>query len=145
MADVDLTTSVLGSSQAGRRGVQIYKIVYDAQENPLAAGGKVLLFKAKEQLVRSVRLVVDRAEGSAVTLDVGDATDTDGFIVDADGNDTDTDKVSTLALTEGTPNTVTGYSNGKFYATETAIQLTASIALDTLKATLYFEVVNLNG
>lgn len=81
-------------------------------------------------LVRSVMVEVSTAEGGAATIDVGDGSDANGFLAAVDVNATG-DTAMALALTEGAPNTVTGYSAGKYYAAADTIDVTAGAALDT--------------
>lgn len=77
-------------------------------------------------LVTHVHLKVLTASGGTLTAGVGDGTNPSGFITAANLNSTATDAVSALTLTEGTPNTVTGYSAGKFYAAADTIDITLS-------------------
>jgi hypothetical protein len=66
-------------------------------------------------LVMAVGVDVTTAGTASLTLDVGDATDPDGYhdgiAADAVGS-----FCTALALAEGTPNTIVGYSAGKYYS-----------------------------
>ena len=55
------------------------------------------------------------AEGATATMDVGDGAAATGFASNINLNGTPGWTEVTLALTEGTPNTITGYSDGKLY------------------------------
>lgn len=67
---------------------------------------------------------VKRPEGATLTFNVGDGVTAAGYLSAANGNAAaDTITCSGLALTEGTPNTITGYSNGKFYPTADTIDV----------------------
>lgn len=73
-------------------------------------------------LVLRAGTIVRTAEGSALTATLGDGSDADGFVTSVDLNAVEV-KSSALALTEGTPNTVTGYSGGKLYTADDTIDL----------------------
>lgn len=75
--------------------------------------------------------VVTAADSTALTLDLGDGSDADGF-VDGDDGKTTGYNVRTLTLTEGTPNTVTGYSSGKFYSAADTLDVTFATLTGTL-------------
>lgn len=74
-------------------------------------------------LVMRVGYDVTTAEGATATFDLGDGSDADGFLNDVDLNAVGSG-VMALALTEGTPNTITGYSNGKYYSAADTIDVT---------------------
>jgi hypothetical protein len=66
---------------------------------------------------------VTTAEGATATMHIGDGSDADGFLAAVNLNSVGSG-VSSLALTEGAPNTITGYSNGKYYSAADTIDLT---------------------
>jgi hypothetical protein len=66
---------------------------------------------------------VTTAEGATATMHIGDGSDADGFLASVNLNSVGSG-VSSLALTEGAPNTITGYSNGKYYSAADTIDLT---------------------
>jgi hypothetical protein len=66
-------------------------------------------------MVLAVGLDVTTAEGATLTIDVGDGSDTDGFLDGVNAN-TAAGYTNSLVLAEAAPNTVVGYSNGKYYA-----------------------------
>jgi hypothetical protein len=76
-----------------------------------------------KSLVMRVGYDVTTAEGATATFDLGDGSDADGFLNDVDLNAVGSG-VMALALTEGTPNTITGYSNGKYYSAADTIDVT---------------------
>lgn len=67
-------------------------------------------------------LDVTTAAGGTLTLDLGDGSDADGYIDGVDGN-----AVASYApiktLVEGTPNTILGYSLGKYYSAADTLDL----------------------
>jgi hypothetical protein len=73
-------------------------------------------------LVLRVGMDVTVAEGATATLAVGDGDDDDGFLTASSINSV-TSYASALALTEGTPNTITGYSGGKYYSAADTIDI----------------------
>ncbi len=76
-----------------------------------------------KSLVMRVGYDVTTAEGATATFDLGDGSDADGYLNDVDLN-TVASGVMALALTEGTPNTISGYSNGKYYSAADTIDIT---------------------
>lgn len=83
--------------------------------------------------VHSVRLEVLTAEGGTLTLNVGDGTNTSGYLSASNGNALTEAISAPVALTEGTPNTITGYSGGKYYAADDTIDVVFSAAADKCK------------
>ena len=73
-------------------------------------------------LVLRVGVDVTIAGTASLTLDVGDGSDAAGYHdgIAADAVDS---FCSALALAEGTPNTVVGYSNGKYYSAADTIDV----------------------
>ncbi len=76
-----------------------------------------------KSLVMRVGYDVTTAEGATATFDLGDGSDADGYLNDVDLNSV-ASGVMALALTEGTPNTISGYSNGKYYSAADTIDIT---------------------
>lgn len=74
-------------------------------------------------LVMRVGADVTTAEGATATMHIGDGSDADGFMVGVNLNSVASTAMN-LALTEGAPNTITGYSNGKYYAAADTIDVT---------------------
>lgn len=76
-----------------------------------------------KSLVMRVGADVTTAEGATATMHIGDGSDADGFMASVNLNSAASTAMS-LALTEAAPNTVTGYSNGKYYAAADTIDVT---------------------
>jgi len=76
-----------------------------------------------KSLVMRVGYDVTTAEGATATFDLGDGSDADGYLNDISLNSV-ASGVMALALTEGTPNTISGYSNGKYYSDADTIDIT---------------------
>jgi hypothetical protein len=76
----------------------------------------------------AVKVVTPSTDSSTRTIDVGDGTDPDGFV---DGGDMKTAGryIVAPALVEAAPNTIVGYSFGKYYSAADTIDLTAVQAL----------------
>lgn len=79
--------------------------------------------------VLALGLDVTTAEGGTLTIDVGDGDDADGFLDGVNAN-TVASYANSLALAEATPNTVVGYSNGKYYSAADTIDVTIVNAAD---------------
>ncbi len=90
----------------------------------LASGDvlEVLPVPAKS-LVMRVGYDVTTAEGATATLDLCDGSDTDGYLNDVDLNSV-ASGVMALTLAEAAPNTVAGYTNGKYYSAADTIDVT---------------------
>ena len=90
--------------------------------------------------VAKVMWDVTTAEGGTFTFDIGDGGDVDGYIDGADGNAVGNGS-SLIVLTEATPNTITGYSNGKYYSAADTLDLLVNNTVDagvmTVKALCY--------
>lgn len=83
---------------------------------------EVLNITAKSLVLR-VGYDVTVAEGATATVGIGDGAAATGYATAVNLNSVGSG-VSTLALTEGAPNTITGYSNGKYYTADDTIDLT---------------------
>ena len=81
--------------------------------------------------VTNVGMRVVSAESSAATVDIGDDSDPDGYL-----NDANVSAVSGFSNTQGT----VGYGNGKYYATDDTIDLVMSAALKDCKIVVWAEV-----
>lgn len=115
---IDLPDIVAARSEAGATALAANDVL---QVIPLPAGSFVL----------EVGVDVTTAEGEAGTLDVGDGSDADGYHDGIDFNAV-AHYTTALALTEAAPNTVTGYSNGKFYSSADTIDVKFLTATPTL-------------
>ena len=124
-----------GQVYGGSYGLNVRQKTIDFAKDNATAADVLQIFKVGANTwVDRVAVIVHTAQGSAGNIDVGDGSDVDGYIVDRDVNATGA-TVSTLALTEGTPNTVTGYSGGKFYTAADTIDAIPSINLTAAKIT----------
>lgn len=99
--------------------------------------------------VALVHWEVKTVEGVAATFDLGDVTDPNGYTPGgaADANALGSGVSGPVVLAEALPNTVIGYSAGKYYAAADTIDLTAIAAggLDTaavIKVTAH--IINMN-
>lgn len=94
-----------------------------------------------KSLVLAVGLDVTTAEGGTLTVDVGDGSDTDGYLDGVDANAV-ASYASALALAEGTPNTIVGYGAGKYYAAADTIDVKLVNAADAAVMRLWALVVD---
>jgi len=76
-----------------------------------------------KHMVTLVQYEVETVEGAVLTFDIGDGVTTDGYLVGVNGNVIGS-VATALVLVDGTPNTVLGYSNGKYYAANDSIDVT---------------------
>jgi hypothetical protein len=128
MATFDLRVGDPGFPVKNRERVFVLEREFDATEQVLAQNDIVqLLDIPANTVVLRVGTTKETLEGGAATAAIGDATSATGFIAAMDCNSA-TPECTALALTEAAPNTVTGYSNGKFYAAAGVIQLKALAA-----------------
>lgn len=142
-SDGTTVTASGGSNAAGSPAVTVIENIFDAGRRNLAAADvvEVISIPAKTRVL-NVFYEVLTADASQ-TLTIGDGDDTDGYIAGADVGTAGNAGCSALALTEAAPNTVTGYSNGKFYSAADTIDLLVptSKAFDTLKVRVCATVV----
>lgn len=126
MADFDLTVSTGGQGpQAFSDRAGLVERLFDATEWPLDQNDVAQLMNIPAKtLVLRVFWEVETVEGGARNFSLGDGDDTDGFIASTSANSL-ASGISSLALTEGGPNTITGYSNGKYYAAADTLDLLA--------------------
>lgn len=75
-------------------------------------------------LILGVHWEVVTVEGAARYFAVGDGASTNGFITTTSANSL-ASGASALALTEGTPNTVIGFSAGKYYSAADTLDVLA--------------------
>ena len=139
MANVDLTT-ILGSnipeSGIARPFAFDFQIDYSVVNRAAADVLQVWDIPAGT-FIRRIAVQVITVEGGTLTLDIGDGTTTDGFVNGVDCN-TLTNNIgytasggTTIVLTEATPNTVTAYSGGKYYAATDTLDIINVDAADT--------------
>lgn len=77
--------------------------------------------------VNHVRAEVLTIEGAARNFAIGDGASTSGYITTQSAN-TLAEFHTSLLLTEAAPNTVTGYTNGKYYPTADTLDILAVTA-----------------
>ena len=113
-----------------------------AGQTALGAGDvlEVLSLPAKSYVMQA-GLDVTTAEGATLTIDVGDGSDPDGYLDGVNANTT-ASYATSLALTEASPNTVTGYSNGKYYSAADTIDVKTVNAADAAVMRLWALVVD---
>lgn len=141
MATYDLTKGNVGNA-AGSPAHDMITAVYDAAVTPGAAADVFQMIAInKGTFVHRVFYQVLTGDATQ-TVDIGDGTTVDGYFADLDVATTGATGVNMLALTDGTPNTVTGYSAGKYYTADDTIDLVvpAGKAWDTLKLKIVAEV-----
>lgn len=117
----------------GARGVTKLQKELNFADNPCGASDVIQALNIPAGCyVHKVIAEVEAAEGSAGTFTVGDGSNASGFLAAGDINATGFQDTS-LTLTEGVPNTVTGYTAGKLYSAADTIDFVPSIALDAAK------------
>jgi hypothetical protein len=95
-----------------------------------------------KSFVLAVGYDVTTAEGASATFDLGDGSDTDGYLNDISLNSVASGAMA-LALAEAAPNTVAGYSNGKYYASADTIDvLLNSASVDAAKVRIWALVMD---
>lgn len=128
-----------GANAAGYPAVTVLEGVYDATKRNMTAADTMAVITIPEgTYVLNVGYEVLAADASQ-TLNIGDGTDPDGWIAAADVGTLGNTGISTLALTEGTPNTVTRYTGGKYYSAADTLDLEvpSAKAYDTLKVRVF--------
>lgn len=95
----------------------------------------VLSIPAKTKVL-AAGIDVTVAEGGTLTLDLGDGSDADGYLDGVDGN-TVASYANALVMVEAAPNTILGYSNGKYYSAADTIDLVTVNAADTAVVTVW--------
>lgn len=103
-------------------------------------GVQALSIPAKS-LVMAVGMEVVTAEGGTLTVDIGDGSDTDGWLDGVNGN-TVASYCSAATLAEGTPNTFVGYGAGKYYSVADTIDVITVNAADAAVVRVWALVVD---
>jgi hypothetical protein len=95
--------------------------------------------------VQGVYYKVVTASSNLADLDIGDGSDTDGYHDGIDATSTGAGfSFLGAALTEGTPNTFTGYIEGKYYSAADTIDLLQNTNATITTGRIKFSVVMLN-
>lgn len=103
----------------------IAEATFDASVQNLAQNDVAQLIAVPAKtLITGVFWEIETVEGASRNFAIGDGSDTDGYITTTTANSLATG-ASGLSLTEGTPNTVTGYSDGKYYSAADTIDVLA--------------------
>lgn len=121
------TTATGGANNAGFPSYAVFENVIDFSKLATAAAQNDVvpaLAIPANTLIQGVAWEVEGVEGASRNFAIGDGDDTDGFVASTSAN-TLAKGATALALAEGTPNTITGYSAGKFYSAADTIDLLA--------------------
>lgn len=103
----------------------IAEATFDASVQNLAQNDVAQLIAVPAKtIITGVFWEIETVEGASRNFAIGDGSDTDGYITTTTANSLATG-TSGLSLTEGTPNTITGYSNGKYYSAADTIDVLA--------------------
>lgn len=99
-----------------------------------------------DTFVRLVRWEVLKVEGAARNFSIGDGVNAAGYIASTSGNALAEGISGPIALTEGVPNTITGFSGGKYYPVADTIDVTAvtlgGLTTCILKVTAVMDVLS---
>jgi hypothetical protein len=130
MATYDLTTSEAAAIPANSLDkFFVMRKRFDASKRNLVATDVAQLVEIKANTVVLGTMTKQvKAEGGAVTYDIGDGTGASSYQANTSGNAAVGTVVKSSwppALTEGTPNSFTGFAGGKFYSAADTIDLTA--------------------
>jgi len=123
--------------------IKLLRNLVDFKKTPSGAGDvvQVINIPADCIVLRAGHKTL-RVEGGTAAGTLGDGADVDGYLTASNFNALAT-QMSTLALTEAAPNTVTGYSGGKFYSAADTIDIVTTQALDLALVEFYALVVEL--
>ncbi len=125
--------------------VGVIEAVRDYGKNPSEATEVVPVLQVPAgSLVLFVGAEVVGVEGGTAAGTLGDGDDPDGYLATLNANSA-AFYTRGLTLTEGTPNTVTGYSGGKFYAAADTIDHVTTNALDAAVIRYFAVVANVSG
>jgi len=144
-ANGTVVTASGGANAAGFPAFTVFENTVDFTKvsTPLAINDVVQVISIPAGTwVMGVHWKIETVEGAARNFAVGDSTTTNGWITTTSAN-TLTSGTSTLALTEGMPNTITGYSSGKYYSTASTIDVLAVTAGGLTTAKLRLKVFGL--
>lgn len=105
---------------------------------------QVLRIPAKTQVL-AVGADVTKAEGGTLTIDVGDGTDTDGYLDGVNANTVAGYSCTQVTVVEGTPNTLSpSMPFGKYYGAEDTIDVVLNNAADLAVITIWAVVADAN-
>ncbi len=144
MATQNLTAGETKNNHAGARTAFVVEQTIDFAKNVAASGDVIQSLNVYPGwFVQAVLVDVLKAEGGALTANVGDGALATGFMTAANLNALGMTK-SNLTLTEAAPNTVTGYTAGKLYTAADTIDLVLSAAADAAKVRVLAVVIDLS-
>jgi len=127
MATTDLRRGTVGSRPAFSTVNRSWSesMVVDFSNNNSTIAGVTQLFNVPAGVrVEGIIWEVITAEGATLTFDIGDATDTDGYVDGANGNTAGSGTSQFQILTEAAPPTMgVVYGNGVFYAANGVISI----------------------
>lgn len=146
MATVDLTVGGTSGAAANLSGrIFTHEIELDFDKTNRGAADVLQLFDIPAgSFVLMVGYQVVTAEGGAATFDLGDGATPAGYVSNADANAVGRGVSGPVSLTEGAPNTVTGYSAGKFYSAADTIDMIVDAALDAAKIRVWAVLLDFN-
>lgn len=124
----------------GNRGISVQQLTIDFSKTPASSAEVLAAFIVpKNTWVMKIAWECVRAEGSAATVNIGDGATPAGYASAFSVNALAAGS-NQLTLTEGTPNTITGFSNGKFYTATDTIDVipSANLANAILKLAVFF-------
>lgn len=129
-----ITTKGGFTSAPPPRHAVIFNDIDFAKRNVTAADVVTALSIPANTYVQNVSVHVLTADASQ-TMSVGDGDDTDGWLAGATTAAAGDLACSSIALTNGTNETITGYSGGRFYSAADTIDILVPTgkAYDTLK------------
>ena len=133
-----ITTKAGTTSAPSPRHVVFWNDIDFANRNVTAADVVEALAIPANTYIQHVAVHVLTADASQ-TMSVGDGDDTDGWLAGATTAAVGDVACSTIALTNGTNETITGYSGGKFYSAADTIDILVPTgkAYDTLKVRIF--------
>lgn len=121
------TTATAGANAAGFPAYTVFENVIDCAKLSTAAAQNDTIEALNipaGTLIQGVMWEVEGVEGAARNFAIGDGDNTAGYVASTSANST-ARGWSALALTEGTPNTVTGFGAGKYYDAADTIDILA--------------------
>ena len=151
-----MTTFALAGSAAygsnNNAGVTVVEAIFDCSDidgaGTTVTSGDIIqaINVPANTFVQLVRCEVVTVEGGAGTIDVGvTGSNAAGFFNDLDVNALTDSVAGPVSLTEGTPNTVTGYSGGTYFTSSDTIDILANANLNVAQIRLVAVLVDLNG
>lgn len=144
MATQNLTAGETKNNHAGRFTAFVVEQIIDFVKTPGASADVIQALNVYSGwFVQVVLVEVLTAEGGALTANVGDGALATGFMSAVNLNALGLSK-SNLTLTEGAPNTVTGYTGGKLYTAADTIDLVLSAAADGAKVRVAALVIDMS-